>query len=236
MTKNEYLTQLRDQLKKNNVADTEDIISEYEQHFAFKLADGFSEDEIAAKLGSPQTIAAQFNSETKIDKSGSGGRVFVKIAMSFAALFEAMVYILFFCWVVVVAATSLASAVIGVCLIGHLNVYGLLPNMPYLSALIFGICFFAFAVLLAAASYYFFAYTRQIIRASIRWHRNMTSSTALPPLSWSPQFTNKTRRTLRAVLLWSVTIFGVSFALAFIVSELLSGALGFWHAWHWFVR
>ena len=136
-------------------------------------------------------------------------------------------YILFFCWVVVVAVTSMTSAVIGVCLIGHFNNAGLIPNMPYLSALIFGICFLAFSLFLAAASYYFLAYTKQIVRASVRWHRNMTSPTTLPPLSWNPQFTNKTRRTLRGLLLWSVTIFGVSAALAFVVSELLSGTLGF---------
>ena len=61
MTKNEYLSELRSELKKNNVIDMEDIVSEYEQHFAFKLADGYSEEEIAAKLGVPKTIAAQFD-------------------------------------------------------------------------------------------------------------------------------------------------------------------------------
>ena len=62
MTKNEFLTQLMNELNKNDVADTADIISEYEQHFAFKIADGYSEAEIAAKLGTPVDLAAQFES------------------------------------------------------------------------------------------------------------------------------------------------------------------------------
>ena len=51
MTKQDYLTALKQELNKNAVADAEDIVSEYEQHFQFKLADGFSDEEIAAKLG-----------------------------------------------------------------------------------------------------------------------------------------------------------------------------------------
>ena len=54
MTKNEFMTRLASELRKRNVADAADIAEEYEQHFAFKLADGYSEEEIAAKLGSPE--------------------------------------------------------------------------------------------------------------------------------------------------------------------------------------
>ena len=45
MTRNEFLSKLADELKKN-IGEIDDIISEYDQHFAFKLADGFSEEEI----------------------------------------------------------------------------------------------------------------------------------------------------------------------------------------------
>lgn len=37
------------------------MAEEYEQHFVFKLADGYSEEEIAAKLGDPTALAAQFD-------------------------------------------------------------------------------------------------------------------------------------------------------------------------------
>lgn len=51
MTRNEFMTRLSAELRCNHVADAADIEEEYEQHFAFKLADGYSEEEIAAKLG-----------------------------------------------------------------------------------------------------------------------------------------------------------------------------------------
>ena len=51
MTRNEFMARLSAELRRNHVADAADTEEEYEQHFSFKLADGYSEEEIAAKLG-----------------------------------------------------------------------------------------------------------------------------------------------------------------------------------------
>ena len=61
MKKTEFLNKLREELEKRNVADAADILEEYEQHFDLKLADGFFEEEIAARLGDPAILAAQFD-------------------------------------------------------------------------------------------------------------------------------------------------------------------------------
>ena len=60
MTKLEFMTQLASELHKNHVPDAQDVLEEYEQHFGFKLADGYSEEEIAARLGGPAALAGQF--------------------------------------------------------------------------------------------------------------------------------------------------------------------------------
>ena len=60
MTKLEFMNQLASELHKRNTADAADVLEEYEQHFAFKLSDGYSEEEIAARLGSPADLAVQF--------------------------------------------------------------------------------------------------------------------------------------------------------------------------------
>ena len=57
MTRNEFVTQRTAELHKRNVA-AADVVEEYQQHFAFKLADGYSEEEIAARLGDPVALAA----------------------------------------------------------------------------------------------------------------------------------------------------------------------------------
>lgn len=234
MTKTEYLELLRLELKKNNVADMADILAEYEQHFAFKLADGHSEEEIAARLGAPQVIAAQFDSAGEKQAAGKGG-FFIRTALFFAAIAEALFFILFLAWDLVMAASTLAFAVLGVCLVGGVNFMGLIPYMPYLGGLLLGISVIGLAVLFGGASCYCFAFLRQMIRASVRWHRNMLSASALPPLPWHPQFKPKTKRGLRTAMLCAVIVFGVFLIVADIVLMLEAGTMGFWHHWNWFV-
>ena len=50
MTRNEFVTQRTAELPKRNVA-AADVVEEYQQHVSFKLADGYSEEEIAARPG-----------------------------------------------------------------------------------------------------------------------------------------------------------------------------------------
>lgn len=235
MTKNEYLAKLAGELKKSGVSDADDIVSEYEQHFAFKLADGFTEEEIAAKLGAPEAIAAQFESLGSRGSSG-GGKAGLKILMGFCAVFEAMFYLLCLAWSLVVAASAVAFAALGVCLVGRLNIAGLIPSMPYASALILGAASLALSVFFAAGTYYFFAYTRQFVKVSVHWHRHVLSGGRYPSIPWNPQFSPRARRTLRAAVHWSVTVFGALFVLGMALSMILAGNLQFWHVWGWFVR
>ena len=50
MTRHEFITTLSQELEKRNITDAYDIVEEYDEHFEFKLADGYSEEEIAARL------------------------------------------------------------------------------------------------------------------------------------------------------------------------------------------
>lgn len=62
MTKHEFLNRFSNELNRRGVADAEDIVEEYAQHFAFKQADGYSEEEIAAKLGVRRSWPHSLNS------------------------------------------------------------------------------------------------------------------------------------------------------------------------------
>lgn len=72
MTKNEFLASFQNELQKRHIPDSEDVVSEYEQHFALKQADGFSEEKIAAKLDAPAELAAQFEAADEGGKAPSG--------------------------------------------------------------------------------------------------------------------------------------------------------------------
>jgi hypothetical protein len=60
MKRAEFIEKLSKKLRDFNVEDMEEIVAEYEEHFALKLADGYSEEEIAARLGAPESLARQF--------------------------------------------------------------------------------------------------------------------------------------------------------------------------------
>lgn len=237
MTKNEYLTLLMNELEKNNVPDAADIVSEYEQHFAFKLADGFSEEEISAKLGDPIALASQFDSKTNVEQS-HGRKAVTLFGLVFADLFTGMFFALLCAWEVVMAAFSLASAVTAVCLFGHFNIYSLIPPMPYWCGAVFGLSLLALSVLTAIGCVFFAAFIRQLMSSYARFHHNSlaaaSGSPVLPSVSIRPQFPAKVSRKIRTVALISLAIFAACFVLAMIVSMISSGALGFWHAWGWF--
>lgn len=233
MNKQEYLSALSGELKKKDVPDAEEIVTEYEQHFSFKLADGYTEEEIAGKLGEPSAIAAQF-AQDKIEKRPRSRRALLSIWFAFLGLFEAVLYGAFAAFVLGVFASALALGAIGVCLIGKLNYAHILPSMPYAGAVLLGLCCAALAVIFVIAGVWCAASLRQIVRASARYKKNALNGGALPPLPYSPQFAPRARRRLRGVFAGAVAVFGVTFVAGFAVLALLSGALGFWHAYGWF--
>ena len=234
MTKLEYLNELKAELNKNAVVDAEEILSEYEQHFLFKLADGFTEEEIAVKLGSAAQIAAQFAGISGERKIKGGKKFFLVLWLTIIGVFEAMLYGAFFCFVVALFCGSLVPAVLGVELIMGLNYMNILPPMPYAGAVIFGITLLSVSVILVIFAIYCLAYLRQMVRASLRWRKNLLSAEALPLLPLNPQFKPKTRRALRTILLWAVLIYAIGFVVGYAFLSYYTQAWEFWHALGWF--
>ena len=111
------MTQLENELRKRKVADAAGIIDEYGQHFAFKMADGYSEEEIAARLGDPTALAARFG-ETGTAAKKTAGKPLVVVGLGLAAIAAILFFILLTAWGVVMAAASVSSAALAVCLIG----------------------------------------------------------------------------------------------------------------------
>lgn len=239
MTKNEFMTRLAEELRKRNVADTADVIEEYEEHFAFKLADGYPEEEIAARLGDPAALAAQFG-ESDAPKNKSGNKPFVVVGLGFADVIGGLLFVLLAAWELVMAAAGIASAAAAVSLLGGLNCYGLIPAMPYGCGAILAVAFAALAVLFAVGCVYYGAFLRQLVRAFVRFQHNALAAASgraeLPALAVHPQFSAKTKRGLRSAALAALAVFAVCFVLSYVVCTLSAGSLEFWHVWGWFRR
>lgn len=239
MTKHEFMTRLSEELKKRGVADVADVLEEYEQHFTFKLADGYAEEEIAAKLGDPAALAAQFG-ETDAPKQKRGNKPFVVVGLGLADLFAGLFFLLLAAWELVMGAACAAFAGVAVCLLGGLNPYGLLPAMPYWCGAILALAFAALAVLMGVGCGYYAAFLRQLVRSFGRFQHNALAGAngeaALPPLAINPQFSAKTRRRLRTTALVSLALFAACFVLSYVVCTLSAGSFQFWHTWGWFLN
>ena len=98
--------------------------------------------------------------------------------MIFADIFVGAFFLILFAFAAVLGVITVATATIGICLLGGLNVYNLIPNMPYLCAFIYAISLLALAVLSAVACIYFVVFTGQLMRSYKRFHVNAIAGSA----------------------------------------------------------
>jgi uncharacterized membrane protein len=237
MNKQTYLNELTGHLKSTGVGDVDEIVAEYEEHFTRKMADGYTEEEIAAKLGKPKEIAQQFTPTEKGKEARKTNRGLVGVGLFFTDLFVIPFTILMYAWLAVLGATSVASALCGIALIirpllpsGFLYI----PSMPYGGGVLWALTTIAFGVLAAVATVYCAKLTVQIVKTYRRWHKNMFTGGKYPPYSMHPVLEDRLHRKLRSVAIIAVIVLGVSFVVGYIVMAASAGALGFWHTWHWF--
>ena len=153
MTKVEFLTVLESELKKRRIGEREEILAEYEQHFAFQRADGFSQEEICARLGDPAQLAAQFDAEGRAP--AGGGKTAARAGIYALSVLALALYLVLAACGVAMLALCAASAALAVCLLGGLSAGALTPPMPYGCAAVFGVALAALSVLVAVGCVYF---------------------------------------------------------------------------------
>lgn len=92
MNKREYLEKLSKLLRKLPKEDRNDIISDYEEHFAIGLEKGRTEGEISKALGNPKNVAKQIKADHIIkkaeDKPSVGGMIEAILAAMGLGLFN----------------------------------------------------------------------------------------------------------------------------------------------------
>ena len=233
MTKAEYLARLGRALE-GRVDDLDDILAEYEEHFARKLADGYSEDEATARLESPEVLAGQFAGENAESAARRRHRGLAALGISLLSPLALVFFAALSVWVVFSGVSSLASLALGLCLVTGLDPSNLIPAMPYAGSFLLGLSSLALALLLSLGTVYSGLYLGQLWKACFRWAGNRVSTSARPPLPINPQLRAATRRKLRTTVLVSLAIMGVAFVAGFVLMAVSAGSPGFWHVWHWF--
>ncbi|HAX84178.1 MAG TPA: hypothetical protein DCY15_06930 [Ruminococcaceae bacterium] len=238
MTKNEFLSEFTEALNKYKIADAEDIIEEYREHFDFKLADGYSEEEIAAKLGKPRDLAAQFvvGSTTGKKEKSSGGKKFLTVfGLCWADLFVGIFFICLIAFEIVIAASILAFLLAAIGLIAGIEP---VTEMPLVPSILFAGTLVSLAVVFVGLLVYYTAFMCQVFRSYSRFHHNTLASAngqpVLPSLPINPQITPKCNRRVRNMTLAALTVFIILLIMTVVVSAIMAGSIQFWHAWGWF--
>ncbi|MFC4617621.1 hypothetical protein ACFO4N_02630 [Camelliibacillus cellulosilyticus] len=78
MTKNDFLTELEQLLRKIPEDERRDILYDFEEHFRMAAADGKREEEIVALLGKPKTLAKELTADyliTNAKENRSAGNI-----------------------------------------------------------------------------------------------------------------------------------------------------------------
>ncbi|MBN1777083.1 MAG: DUF1700 domain-containing protein [Clostridiales bacterium] len=238
MTKNEFLSLLQKQLKQREVEDIGDILQEYEEHFAFKLRDGYSEEEIAAKLGDPGEIAAQYAAASAPRRNNTGMKIIAGTGLAFVDIVTFPFLAALYAFSAVLSALAAASLTVAVSYIGGLNPYGILPPMPTLCALITAVTMLALMALSVLGVYFWTGLVTQLVKSYLRYRKNFmaaaSGSTKLLPYPVRLKTPPQLWRTLRKIVLISLFAFVAGFVLTYAVCAISAGALEWWHAWNWF--
>lgn len=235
MTKNEFLSEFTASLKKYKISDAQDIVEEYREHFDFKLADGYSEEEIAAKLGKPNELAAQFvigSAKNKNEKKSGLKKFFTIFGLCSADIFVGIFFICLIAFEIVIVASILAFVLVILGLIANIEP---LNTMPAALTALFGGAFASLAVIFVGLLLYYTAFMRQVFRSYARFHHNTVASAngyaTLPSLPLNPQIAPKANRRIRNMTLVALTVFIVSLISTVTVSAILSDSIQFWNVW-----
>jgi uncharacterized membrane protein len=181
MNKSEYLTKLTNELGHMPYGDVKDIIQSMEEHFDEGVSEGRSEEEIAASLGDPAELAAEFKDGAKFKQvmkrrklsdnfKGPDGR-----SRIFVILFN--VFLGVWCWLILLAAIFAAF----MCLAGDAAVVGLIVAglitgalseflVPFIFLILTLICVAVFLIVLLILGIKYYA---KGLKAYIRWNKNV---------------------------------------------------------------
>jgi len=233
MNKSEFMQILNKELINNKVNDIDEILTEFEEHFAYKLEEGRSEEEVIRKIGNPVDIAKDYLNTSKTEKRPN--KAVLKVGLVLIDFWVYLMFLLFWLSVFVLGVFTITLCVLGVLLITSANLYHLLPSMPYISSLILGISALALMVVSGIGTIHLSLYVKQWHKAYQRYRKNLLNNNIYPPLSMHPKLSKRSSALLKLINIVGMVIFILTFTLGYFISALLANSLEFWHVWEWFI-
>lgn len=238
MNKQTYLDTLEAALRAKSVPEPEEILSEYEAHFSYKLQDGFSEEETAARLGDPEALAEAFAADlaesSPAEHRRADGRLPTKIGVIVLDVFAVPSFLLLFAWILAMGAVSVSLLAAAGFLVSGAALPALFPVFPLAGRILLGIALLSLSILAGTGTVWFYLFVLQLVKAYRRWHRNLFANRRDLPLPTTPVLSGAFRRRMRKTAQAALLVFVLTFLTAYIVLAVLAGSVEFWHHWGWF--
>jgi uncharacterized membrane protein len=235
MDKDTFISELEKSLAAHDVADSDEIIAEYKVHFSRKIADGYSEAEIAKKLGDPKKLAKEYVDEEGVPAKSAKPPILLGLALT--DIFSTLFFIVAYAWVLALAIGTVAFVFSGACLIAapffSVAILGI-PYLPYLPGALLGVAIIAVGVLTGVLTINCFALVKRTTAEFVRWQKAIVANKKYLRYSLFPLLGSKLRRVLRPITLIAVLIGASCFTVAYVMMASMAGSLGFWHVWEWF--
>lgn len=233
MNKNDFLFTLRFELEKRKVEDIDEIISDFEDHFNSHLEEGKTEAEIARKIGNPIDIARDYESQFR--PRTKANNTIIRLGLLPLDFGAAILAIILAGSLVVIGAFSLAALGLGVLLVLDVNLLGLIPQIPYVPGLIFGLASISLAIVSFISTMYIYLYIKHWIRVYLRKRKNILNNNIYPSLGRNPRLSKKLAANLKFINILATITFISTLTIGYIVSSIIARAFEFWHVWNWFV-
>lgn len=195
MTREEYIAELKKQLRVLSESEVSDICGDFEEHFSIGLSQGKTEHEISAELGDPKTVADTYLSDNMEAASGysataqSNEAISQKIDqgktesgktpadLSGARLFVVLFNLLFMVWVAIsIYGTLIGFWAVTVGLIAAgIGLLAAIAFAPIIAAglIVAAIAMFCFAVFSAVINYFLTKWTAIGTKTYIDWNKKI---------------------------------------------------------------
>lgn len=121
MTQDEFLSILHDRLRGLPPAEIEELMDDYASHFAEGMAQGRSEQEIAAALGDPARLARELRAEAGLrrwESARTPGNFYTAMIGFLALIAVDFMFLLPLLGALALVALGLGLAMVGLCIVG----------------------------------------------------------------------------------------------------------------------
>lgn len=214
MNKTTFIEQLKQGLKKHNINDIDDIVSDYENYFVEQLKNGKSEEDISFRLGDVKSIIRDYAESS----SASNKRWFDLVTIGFVAI---PVIIMLYGVLIVFIGSTVATWAIAIYYLFRLETFSFMPMIPMGVHLIY-------VLLMLCWSVFFFT-------LSVRMAKTLKSMTMQYLVKQTIRIGEYHIKPIYVKLFNYSLMIGLGlFVVGYAVSAFVAKSFEYWHVWGWF--